>query len=225
MIVNERLFYNKFKFRIRFHLRKGLALLRNCSNYTDTQNLLNEIEKIKHKWADRKLTAKYQFISSQQWDLDGREKDDLVRIFHYREDFRKQPVKQIRVEVPLMDFYTCNLDYVKKAEDTGLDPEICTALIDDPNVIAVKKLPFEGFEIKLITKCSLINRQVADSLLEYEDAGEIKFPWTWETRRLYLNANDIPLPEYIYAQNSDSITFVNLIAGDVISTVYSYRII
>jgi len=225
MFTNERLFYNKFKFRIRFTLRKGLSLLRNCSDYATTQDLYDELERIRQFWLDREVSSKYQFVSSQQWKLDGSERDDLARIYHYREDFRQQAHKQIRVEVPLIDFYTCNLDYVKKAEDTGLEPEVRVAYPDDPNVIAVKKLPFEDFELKCITKYSLIDRQVADSLLEYENAGEIKFPWTWQTRRMYSTIKHVPLPDYIYAQNNDSITFVNLIAGDIISTVYSYKLI
>ena len=225
MFTNERLFYNKFKYRIRFNLRKGLSLLRNCSDYIDTQHLLDELEKIQQFWIEREIQNKYQFMSSDQWKLNGSEKDDLVRIFHFREEFRQQSSKQIRVEVPLMDFYTCDLDYVKKAEDTGLEPEVRVAYPDDPNVIAVKKLPYKDFGLKCITRYHHIDRQVADSLLEYENAGEIKFPWTWQTRHLYLSTNHVPLPEYIYAQNNDSIMFVNLIAGDIISTVYSYKII
>jgi len=225
MFTNERLFYNKFKFRIRFHLRKGLSLLRNCSNYTDTQHLLDELERIRKFWLEREISASYKFVSSDQWTFDGSEKDDLIRIFHYREEFNQQPLKQVRVEVPLIDFYTCDLDYVKKAEDTGLEPEVRVAFPDDPNVIAVKKLPFKDFGLKCITRYHLIDRQVADSLLAYENAGEIKFPWTWQTRRMYVDRNHVPLPEYIYAQNNDSITFINLIAGDIISTVYSYKII
>ena len=114
MFTNERLFYNKFKYRIRFNLRKGLSLLRNCSDYIDTQHLLDELEKLRQFWIEREIQNKYQFMSSDQWKLNGSEKDDLVRIFHFREEFRQQPSKQIRVEVPLMDFYTCDLDYVAK---------------------------------------------------------------------------------------------------------------
>jgi len=42
---------------------------------------------------------------------------------------------------------------------------------------------------------------------------------------MYSTIKHVPLPDYIYAQNNDSITFVNLIAGDIISTVYSYKLI
>ena len=225
MITNEKLFYNKFKYRIRFHLRKGVSLLRNSMQYPDTQSLLNELSKIQQFWRERELNTKFMFASSDQWNLNINEQEILIRIFHYREEFKQQDHKQIRVENPLIDFYTSHLDYVKKAEDTGLNPEVCTAYPDDPNVIVVKKLPYENFELKCITRYSIINRQVADSLLEYEDAGEIKFPWTWETRRLLIDSRRITLPEYIYAQSKDSLTFVSLIAGDIITTVYSYKII
>jgi len=187
--------------------------------------LLDEFLRIKDFWNQRQSDNNYSFVSTAQWSLDPTEKENLVTVFEYRQDFNKQIKKQVRVETPLIDFYTCNLDYVKKAEDTGLSPEICTAYPNDPNVIAVKKLPYKDFQLKCITRYHHIDRQVADSLLEYESAGEIKFPWTWETRRILLDTKHVPLPEYIYAHNNDSLMFINLIAGDIISTVYSYKII
>ena len=225
MFINERLFYNKFKYRIRFNLKRGSSLLRACNKFIDSTALLKEVERIRTFWQERQSKTNYNFISTSEWNLDSNEKEELITLYDYRTDFLKQPKKQVRVETPLVDFYTCDKDYVKKAEDTGLYPEICKAFPDDPNVIAVKKLPYKNFELKCITRYHLIDRQIADSLLHYEDAGEIKFPWTWETRRVLIGRNHVPLPEYIYALNNDSLTFVNLIAGDIISTVYSYKIV
>lgn len=225
MFTNERLFYNKFKYRIRFHLPKGSSLLRACNKYKTESELLNELERIKLFWMERNIGARYTFASSASWTLDNFEKQKLLQVYAYREDFNSQKVKQVRVETPLVDFYTNNKDYVYKAEDTGLKPEICKAYPDDPDIIAVKKLPYKNFQLKCVTRYHLIDRQVADSLLAYEDAGEIKFPWTWQTRRVLLGKHHVPLPEYIYALNNDSLPFVNLIAGDIISHVYSFKVI
>ena len=223
MLSNERLFYNKYKYRIRFILRRGLGLLRSSYLYDDNDHLLETLEDRRRFFIDkRKGNHNFSWIWNDIWDLDAREVDMLLNLFQYRENF--DPLGSYRVETPVIDFYTSNIDYVKLAEDTGLEPELCSSATDEPNTIVVKKLPYETFQLKCLTRYEILSREVADALLDYEHTGEIKFPWTWETRRMMLRFNHVPVPDYIYAQNEDSLCFVSLIAGDVISTVYSYKL-
>lgn len=224
MGTNERLFYNKFKYRIRFFLRRGVSLLRTCYKYQDADDLLSTL-------AERQSFARQHSAASiwssglkNLWELDNSEVDRLLNIYLFREQF--DPCGKVRVESPRIDFYTNTLDYVKRAEDTGIENiEICESLTDEPNIIVTDKLPYGIYNLKCITKYTWVNNDVIEALLNYQDAGEIKFPWTWDTRQIYLRGtNDKPLPEYIYALNEESIPMVNLIAGPVINTVYSYRI-
>ncbi len=224
MGTNERLFYNKFKYRIRFFLRRGVSLLRNCYKYNSKEDLLSTLAEHQQFAKEHSATSVWASGIKTLWELDSSEVDRLLSIFFYREEF--DPLGKVRVESPTIDFYTNTLDYVKRAEDTGIENiEISESLTDEPNVIVTDKLPYGIYKLKCITKYTWVNNDVVDALLNYQDAGEIRFPWTWDTRRMYIRGSmEKPLPEYIYALNEDSIPIVNLIAGPIINTVYSYRI-
>ena len=49
MGTNERLFYNKFKYRIRFFLRRGVSLLRTCYKYENPDHLLGTLKE-RQEW-------------------------------------------------------------------------------------------------------------------------------------------------------------------------------
>lgn len=219
MQYKERLFYNKYKYRIRFMLRKGLGLLRSNYQYENEFDLAAVLE-------ERQQTSTQIGIYSYMYDLwnfTPQDENDLLSLFYYRQDF--DPDGRYRVESPIMDFYTCNYDYVKKAEDTNLSFELTESITDEINVIAVDKLPYDMYNVKCITRYNYVDKEVADALLNIETTGDIRFPWTWQTRRMFTGLSTVPLPEYIYAIDDECVTMVNLIAGDVISTVYSYKII
>lgn len=224
MGTNERLFYNKFKYRIRFFLRRGVSLLRTCYKYQDADDLLGTLAERKSFAREHSAASIWSSGLKSLWELDNSEVDRLLNIYLFREQF--DPGGKVRVESPRIDFYTNALDYVKRAEDTGIENiEICESLTDEPNIIITDKLPYGIYNLKCITKYTWVNNDVIEALLNYQDAGEIKFPWTWDTRQMYLRGTlEKPLPEYIYALNEESIPMVNLIAGPVINTVYSYRI-
>ena len=224
MGTNERLFYNKFKYRIRFFLRRGVSLLRTCYKYQDADDLLSTLAERQSFAREHSAASIWSSGLKNLWELDNSEVDRLLNIYLFREQF--DPYGKVRVESPRIDFYTNTMDYVKRAEDTGIENiEICESLTDEPNIIVTDKLPYGIYNLKCITKYTWVNNDVIEALLNYQDAGEIKFPWTWDTRQIYLRGtNDKPLPEYIYALNEESIPMVNLIAGPVINTVYSYRI-
>lgn len=217
MLKNEKLFYNKYKYRIRFICRKGISLLRSSYHYDDEAHLLSTLQERKEQ---SNQLAKTRPSWHDLWNLSYDEVDILIALFQYREKFRGQ----LRVDVPVADFYTNEPDYIKIAEDTGLYPEITVSATDNPNTIIVSKLPYETFQLKCLTRYSMLDKYTADALLEYEGAGEIKFPWTWSTRRFILERENVILPEYLYALNGESLTFVSLIAGDIIGTVYNYQV-
>jgi len=219
MLQNEKLFYNKYKFRVRFVLRKGLGLLRSTYEYVDEAHLLSTLQERKEQ---AQQMAKIRPSWHDIWSLGSDDIEVLLALFQYREKFDKEG--KLRVDLPVADFYTNNYDYIKMGEDTGLYPEVTTSATDSPNTIIVKKLPHERYELKCLTRYTVLDQYTADALLEYEGAGEIKFPWTWETRRFILDRERIVLPEYLYALNGESLTFVSLIAGDIIGTVYSYQL-
>jgi hypothetical protein len=224
MQYKERLFYNKYKYRIRFILRKGIGLLRSSYKYTNEFDLASCLEE-RREYASQ-LDYNRPVWSSyihNMWDLTAKEESTLLQLFYYREDF--DPAGRYRVESPIMDFYTNNFDYVKKAEDTGLEFELCESLTDEENVIMIDKLPYDTYNLKCITRHNYVDRDIADALLTIEQSGDIRFPWTWQTRQMFISLHTVPLPEYIYALDDETITMVNLIAGDVISTVYSYKVI
>lgn len=224
MGTNERLFYNKFKYRIRFFLRRGVSLLRTCYKYENPDHLLGTLKE-RQEWC-RQTPASSIWVDGLKnlWALDNSEVDRLLTIFLYRENF--DPAGKIRVESPRIDFYTNQTDYIKIAEDTGIENiEVCESLTDEPNVIVTDKLPYGIYNLKCLTKYTWVGNDVVDALLNYQESGEIRFPWTWDTRQMYLtNTKEKPLPEYIYALNEESLPIVNLIAGPVINTIYSYRI-
>jgi hypothetical protein len=218
MSFSERLFYNKYKFRIRMMLNKGLGLLRHTFKYKDEDHLLEELKQRRHE--EKKYTKIFQ--NWDIWSLDENQERTLLKLFHYRENF--DDYGRIRVECPIIDFYTNNLDFYKIAEDLELEPELCVSNTDEPNTIIVKKLPYDNYKLKCITRYTYVDNQIFSALLSYENSGEIKFPWDWTTRRFLINRTSSPLPSYIYAQDYDNVTWINLIAGDVIGTVYSYII-
>ncbi len=217
MLQNEKLFYNKYKYRIRFILRKGLSLLRSSYIYDDEAHLLQTLQERKEQALQ---LAKTRPSWHDIWNLSLDEVDILIALFQYRENF----TGQLRIDCPVADFYTNQSDYIKIAEDTGLYPEITVSATDTPNTIIVTRLPYETFQLKCLTRYARLDKYTTDALLEYEGAGEIRFPWTWSTRRFILEREDVVLPEYLYALNDESLTFVSLIAGDVIGTVYNYKV-
>jgi hypothetical protein len=229
MGTNERLFYNRFKYRVRFILRRGVSLLRTCYQYDSETAILDALNEMREREKDFQNTPTgftqtgYGFKSI--WSLDAREVEALLKIFAYRQQF--DMFGKIRVESPMIDFYTNEVDYIKKAEDTGLNAiEFSESLTDEPNVIITDKLPYGIYNLKCITKYTWVPEDVVEALLNYQEAGEIRFPWTWETRRMYVNrSREKPLPEYIYALNEESITMLNLMAGNVINQIYTYRIV
>lgn len=223
MGTNERLFYNRFKYRIRFFLRRGAGLLRRCYNYDDENELLRTLRERQQFEVQNPLPSTWSDTVKDIWSLDSKEVEHLVAIFKYRENF--DPKGKVRVESPCVDFYTNKIDYLKIAEDTGIENlEFCESLTDQPNVIVTDKLPFGIYNLKCMTRYVWVNSDVIDALLNYEKSGEIKFPWTWDTRQMYIRDNQRPLPEYIYALNEESLPLVDLIAGPVINIIYSYRI-
>ena len=228
MSTNQRLFYNKFKYRIRFFLRRGVSLLRTCYKYTNEQELLDTLRlRQEQSRAMQGVSGVSHWSDSIRdiWSLDKAEIHNLLLIFAFREMF--DPVGKVRVESPAIDFYTNNVDYIKRAEDTGIESlELCQSLTDEPNIIVTDKLPFGIFNLKCMTRYTIVGDDIIDALLNYQDSGEIKFPWTWETRRYYSGrVGTHILPEYIYAMNEESIPMVNLIAGPVINNIYSYKIV
>ena len=218
MLQNQKLFYNKYKYRIRFLLRKGISLLRSSYEYNDEAHLLATLHERKEQ---SKQLARTRPSWHDMWNLSSDDIDILLTLFHYREKFSGG---KLRIDVPVADFYTNESDYIKIAEDTGLYPEVTVSATDNPNTIIVSKLPYETFQLKCLTRYCRLDKYTADALLEYEGAGEIKFPWTWETRRFILEREAVVLPEYMYALNGESLTFVSLIAGDIIGTVYNYQL-
>ena len=217
MLKSEKLFYNKYKYRIRFVLRKGISLLRSSYHYDDEAHLLQTLQERKEQSLQ---LAKTRPSWHDIWNLSLDEVDILIALFQYRENFRGQ----LRIDCPVADFYTNEADYIKIAEVTGLYPEITVSATDTPNTIIVTKLPYETFQIKCLTRYARLDKYTTDALLEYESVGEIRFPWTWSTRRFILERENVVLPEYLYALNGESLTFVSLIAGDVIGTVYNYKV-
>ena len=218
MLKNEKLFYNKYKYRIRFVLRKGISLLRSSYLYDDEAHLLSTLQERKEQSAQ---LAKMRPAWHDLWNLSSDEVDILISLFQYREKFLDG---KLRIDVPVADFYTNEPDNIKIAEDTGLYPEVTISATDNPNTIIVSKLPYETFQLKCLTRYCRLDKYTADALLEYEGAGEIRFPWTWSTRRFILERENVVIPEYLYALNGESLTFVSLIAGDIIGTVYNYQI-
>lgn len=223
MSYSQRLFYNKYMYRIRMILEKGVHLLRRDYEYDNEEHLLQTVE-------ERKDFARQTFNTGNNgfkwnfdiWDLSKDQITKLTKLYHYRENF--DSTGKLRVEVPCIDFYTNNIDYFKIAEDLELDPELCISATDEPNVIVVDKLPFESYKFKCLTRYTYVDDHTISALVEYENSGEIKFPWNWTTRKFMINRQFSPLPNYIYAQDEENITWVTLIAGDVIGTVYSYRL-
>lgn len=224
MSTNQRLFYNKFKYRIRFFLRRGSSLLRNCYKYSDENDLLDTLAERQQQVSELGNTVWSKSVTNI-WALDNIELTHLKTIFAFRETF--DAFGKVRVESPAIDFYTNDIDYVKRAEDTGIESvDYCESLTDEPNVIITDKLPFGVFNLKCMTRYTIVGDDIIDALLNYQDSGEIKFPWTWETRRYYSGRIGTHiLPEYIYAMNEESIPMVNLIAGPVINNIYSYKIV
>lgn len=204
-------------------LEKGVHLLRRDYQYTDEDHLLQTVE-------ERKEFARQTFNTHNGnfrwnfdiWDLSKDQLDKLTKLYHYRENFDTEG--KLRVEVPCVDFYTNNLDYFKIAEDLELEPELCISATDEPNVIIVSKLPFESYNFKCLTKYTYVDNHTISALFDYENSGEIRFPWNWTTRQFMIKRENSPLPNYIYAQDEQSVTWVNLIAGDIIGAVYSYVI-
>lgn len=220
MQYKEKLFYNMYKYRIRFILRKGLSLLRSSYTYDNEFDLASTLED------RRNFASNYHSITNyfgDSWNLSSKDEQDLLTLFYYRQSF--DPAGKYRVETPMIDFYTNKNDYIKMAEDTDLPFEVAESMTDERNVIVVDKLPYDMYNMKCITRYNYVDKDIADALLSIESSGDIRFPWTWQTRRMYTGLNTVPLPEYIYAVDDECITIVNLIAGDVISTVYSYKII
>lgn len=216
-MLNERLFYNTYKYRIRMFLYRGLGLLRHNETYTSVEDLRSRLSERYNSTKNYPLTH-----LSDLWNLSADELVTLEKLYFYRENF--DVGGKIRVECPCIDFYTNNLDYYKIAEDQELNPELCISSTDQPNTIVVKKLPFESYNYKCITRYSFVPIDIVSALIDYEYTGEIKFPWNWTTRKFILSTRSAPLPNYIYAQDEQSVTWINLIAGDVIGTVYSYII-
>ena len=220
MQYKEKLFYNKYKYRIRFMIRKGLSLLRSSYHYDsefDLACVLEERKEISYR------IGPYSGYIFDLWNFTSEDENNLLKMFYYRHEF--DPEGRYRVESPIMDFYTNNYDYIKKAEDVDLPFELTESITDELNVIAVDKLPYDIYNVKCITRYNYVDRDVADALLNIETTGDIRFPWTWQTRRMFTSLSTVPLPEYIYAIDDECVTMINLIAGDVISTIYSYKII
>ena len=226
MSTNQRLFYNRFKYRIRFSLRRGASLMRSCYHYKDDLEVLNTLDRMRNTELEYANTSQGFFTKGGNWVLDEKEVEHLLSIYAFRQNF--DPQGKVRVECPIVDFYSNSEDYVKRAEDTGIqNVEITRSLTEDPNVIVTDKLPYGVYKLKCITRYSWVQEDVIDALLNYQMSGEIRMPWTWETRRMYNYGHPLkekPLPEYIYAKDNDSILMLNLIAGDVINTIYTYRI-
>tara|TARA_B100000161_G_scaffold255895_1_gene218467 strand:+ start:468 stop:1067 length:600 start_codon:yes stop_codon:yes gene_type:complete len=191
--------------------------LRSSYLYDDEAHLLQTLQERKEQALQ---LAKTRPSWHDIWNLSLDEVDILIALFQYRENF----TGQLRIDCPVADFYTNQSDYIKIAEDTGLYPEITVSATDTPNTIIVTRLPYETFQLKCLTRYARLDKYTTDALLEYEGAGEIRFPWTWSTRRFILEREDVVLPEYLYALNDESLTFVSLIAGDVIGTVYNYKV-
>lgn len=227
--TSERLFYNQYQYRIRFMLRRGGSLLRSVYRYKDINHVLSTLDDFRNRELEYRNTANgFHSTSDSIWSLDNKEVEDLLSLFVYRENF--DSLGKVRVECPNVDFYSNNEDYIKRAEDIGIENlEITRSLTEEPNTIITEKLPYGVYNLKCMTKYCWVSDDVVVALLNYQDSGEIKFPWTWETRRMYTNHTNVyrqekPLPEYIYALNEDSLTMLGLIAGNVINTIYSYKI-
>ena len=78
MSTNQRLFYNRFKYRIRFFLRRGASLLRSCYKYTNQEELLDTLRLRQEQSRAMQGVSHWGDSIRDIWSLDNAEVNNLL---------------------------------------------------------------------------------------------------------------------------------------------------
>ena len=84
--------------------------MRSCYHYKDDLEVLSTLDRMRNNELEYANTSQGFFTKGGNWVLDEKEVEYLLSIYAFRQNF--DPQGRVRVECPIVDFYSNSEDYI-----------------------------------------------------------------------------------------------------------------